>query len=49
LESAGHITVSINDACPVESGVVRLLDCVGARLTSALAGAIGGRLSVVVE
>jgi hypothetical protein len=48
-ESAGHIMLAINDAFPVESDVVRLLDRVGARLTSALAGAIGGRLSVLVE
>jgi hypothetical protein len=47
-DSAGHVMVSIDapsQRCPAE---LDLLDCVGARLTSALAGDLGGRITVVI-
>lgn len=48
-DSSGHVTLSIDSACRLSSGDVRLLDRVGGPLTSALAGEIGGRITVRIE
>jgi hypothetical protein len=47
-ESTGHVTLSIDGRHPIDADVVRLLDHVGARLTAALAGPVGGRVAVRV-
>ena len=47
-DSAGHVTMSIDTASQRCSVELDLLDCVGARLTSALAGEVGGRITVSI-
>jgi hypothetical protein len=47
--SGGRIMLSIDPACQLCLRDAMLLDHVGARLTSALAGPVGGRITVSIE
>jgi hypothetical protein len=47
-ESAGHVMLSIDASSQRCPAALQLLDCVGARLTSALAGDVGGRITVCI-